>query len=406
MKIKIEKSTASGTIKAPPSKSMAHRLLICSGLAKGVSTVSGIAPSEDVLATLDCLEALGARYSVDGDTVTVEGVDLNECKGSRELFCRESGSTLRFFLPMCLMTGSECRLHGSETLLKRPMSVYEDICREQELLFENDGETILVKGPVRAGNYKVKGNISSQFISGLLFVLPLLPGDSTLSITPPIESCSYINLTIQALHTFGVSVCWKDERTLYIKGGQSYAPGGVKVEGDYSNAAFFSALSHIGGNVNVDGLSESSLQGDRVYFKLFDMIDRGTPTIHISDCPDLGPILFALSACKNGGVFTGTARLKIKESDRAAAMAEELEKFGVSVRVNDDSVVVYPAQFHAPSSELSGHNDHRIVMSLAVMLSACGGVINGAEAVSKSMPDFFDKLKQLGIKVTEYADNQ
>lgn len=406
MKIKIEKSTASGTIKAPPSKSMAHRLLICSGLAKGVSTVSGIAPSEDVLATLDCLEALGAKYSVDGDTVTVEGVDLKECKGSRELFCRESGSTLRFFIPMCLMTGNECRLHGSETLLKRPMNVYEDICREQELLFENDGETILVKGPVRAGNYKVKGNISSQFISGLLFVLPLLPGDSTLSITPPIESCSYINLTIQALHTFGVSVKWKDERTLYIKGGQSYAPGGVKVEGDYSNAAFFSALSHIGGNVNVDGLSESSLQGDRVYFKLFDMIDRGTPTIHISDCPDLGPILFALSACKNGGVFTGTARLKIKESDRAAAMAEELEKFGVSVRVNDDSVVVYPAQFHAPSSELSGHNDHRIVMSLAVMLSACGGVINGAEAVSKSMPDFFDKLKQLGIKVTEYADNQ
>ena len=135
------------------------------------------------------------------------------------------------------------------------------------------------------------------------------------------------------------------------------------------------------------------------------MLSRGVPTIHISDCPDLGPILFALAACKNGGVFTGTARLKIKESDRASAMAQELEKFGICVKVEEDSVVVYPGDFHSPTEPLNGHNDHRIVMSLAVMLTLCGGEILGSEAVSKSFPEFFDILKSIGIKVTEYADN-
>ncbi|MBQ4630102.1 MAG: 3-phosphoshikimate 1-carboxyvinyltransferase [Clostridia bacterium] len=404
MKIKIEKSKAMGIVKAPPSKSMAHRMLICSGLAQGTSVVRGIAPSEDVLATLDCLEALGAKYSVDGDTVTMTGTDAT-LPNSNELFCRESGSTLRFFIPICLMSGSSHVLHGSETLLKRPMSVYEDICKEQGIEFENDGKTIKVGGMLKPGNYRVKGNISSQFISGLIFALPLLDGDSTISIAPPIESCSYINLTIDALSQFGVEAKWTDERTIFIKGNQSYKPGEVSVEGDYSNAAFFDSLNALGGEVTVEGLSENSLQGDRVYSKYFEMLKRGTPTIHISDCPDLGPVLFALAACKNGGVFTGTARLKIKESDRAASMAQELEKFGVSVKVNDDSVVVYPADFHEPNEVLNGHNDHRIVMSLACMLTLTGGEINGAEAVSKSMPNFFETLKQIGIKVKEIADN-
>lgn len=404
MRVRINKSIPQGRITAPPSKSMAHRLLICSGLSEGTSVVHGIAQSEDVMATLDCLAALGASYSVHADTVTIKGINPFKAAPAT-LYCRESGSTLRFFIPMCLMSGNEYTLYGSETLLKRPMSVYEDICREQQLCFESNGSFISLKGSIKSGNYKVKGNISSQFISGLLFALPLLEEDSTISIAPPIESCSYINLTIAALSQFGVDVKWSDERTLYIKGGQRYAPREVSVEGDYSNAAFFAALNFIGGDVAIDGLSEDSLQGDRVYGRLFDMLSRGTPTIHISDCPDLGPILFALAACKNGGIFTGTARLKIKESDRAAAMAQELEKFGVSVRVEEDSVVVYPAQFHAPSSVLCGHNDHRIVMSLAIMLTLTGGEIDGSEAVAKSMPDFFERLRKIGIEVEEYANN-
>ena len=404
MRVKIDPSVPSGTITAPPSKSMAHRMLICSGLATGTSVVRGIAPSEDVLATLDCLSALGASYTIDDDTVTITGINPAKSPAA-ELFCRESGSTLRFFVPVCLMSGNEYTLHGSDTLLKRPMSVYEDICDEQGIAFEKNASSIRLSGCLQAGKYRVKGNISSQFISGLLFALPLLQSDSTITIAPPIESCSYINLTIQALSKFGVEVKWADERTLYVKGGQHYAPREVSVDGDYSNAAFFAAMNFMGGDVTIAGLSEESLQGDRVYDKLFDMLSRGTPTVHISDCPDLGPVLFALAACKNGGVFTGTARLKIKESDRAAAMAQELEKFGVSVRVDDDSVVVYPASFHAPTEPLQGHNDHRIVMALSIMLTLTGGEICGSEAVSKSMPDFFDALQSLGIKVTKYADN-
>lgn len=404
MRVKIDPSIPQGTIAAPPSKSMAHRLLICSGLASGTSVVHGIAPSHDVLATLDCLSSLGASYTVDNDTVTITGINPASSPAA-ELYCRESGSTLRFIVPVCLMSGNEYTLHGSDTLLKRPMSVYEDICREQDIMFQNDGASIRLAGCLKAGKYRVKGNISSQFISGLLFALPLLESDSTITIAPPIESCSYINLTIHALSQFGVEVKWSDERTLYIKGGQHYAPREVSVEGDYSNAAFFAAMNFMGGDVTIDGLSKESLQGDRVYARFFDMLSRGTPTVHISDCPDLGPVLFALSACKNGGVFTGTARLKIKESDRAAAMAQELEKFGVSVRVDDDSVVVYPADFHAPTDPLLGHNDHRIVMALSVMLTLTGGEICGSEAVAKSMPDFFEALQSLGIKVTKYADN-
>ncbi len=404
MKVTIEKSSPAGTVVAPPSKSMAHRLLICSGLAAGKSIVHGIAQSEDVLATLDCLKALGAKYTVNGDDVTVTGIGGKSIP-SANLYCRESGSTLRFFIPICLLNGNEFSLHGSETLLKRPMSVYEDICSEQGIYFKNTGDKISLSGKLTPGSYHVKGNISSQFISGLIFALPLLDGDSTISISAPIESCSYINLTIDSLSAFGVKAEWVDERTIYIKGNQCYNASEVNVEGDYSNAAFFDALKALGGNVSVTGLSDKSLQGDRFYPKYFDMICRGTPTIHISDCPDLGPVLFALAACKNGGVFTGTARLKIKESDRGAAMASELEKFGVSVKVDEDSVVVYPADFHPPKEILHGHNDHRIVMSLAVMLTLTGGEIDGAEAVAKSMPNFFDELKKLGIKVMENADN-
>lgn len=400
----IEKAVAQGKVIAPPSKSMAHRLLICSGLSRGTSVVKGIALSEDVKATLDCLEALGAKYKIENDTVTIEGIDIEKAN-SATLLCRESGSTLRFFIPLCLISGKDYTLKGSETLLGRPLSVYEDIFKEQGLYFKNDGSTVSVKGKLTSGSYRVKGNVSSQFISGLLFVLPLLKEDSTITIAPPIESCSYINLTISALSQFGVCVKWTDERTLYIKGGQSYIPQNVSVEGDYSNAAFFEALNILGGDIKIEGLSEDSLQGDKVYNKFFEMLSRGTATIHISNCPDLGPILFAIAACKNGGVFTGTERLKLKESDRAASMAEELQKFGVSVRVEKDSVVVYPVDFHPPRCALWGHNDHRIVMSLAVMLTLTGGKIEGAEAVSKSMPDFFEKLRSVGIEVTEYADN-
>jgi 3-phosphoshikimate 1-carboxyvinyltransferase len=295
------------------------------------------------------------------------------------------------------MNGQKVVFTGSETLLKRPLDVYKSICDKQNIVFNNDGKQLTIEGELSGGDYKIPGNISSQFISGLLFALPLLEGDSTINIVPPIESLSYINLTIQALGEFGVDVKWVDERTIYIKGNQRYLPHEVWVEGDYSNAAFFAAMDHLAGDVEITGLNEKSIQGDRVYKRLFEQLLKGTPAINISDCPDLGPIMMAFAAAKSGGVFTGTRRLKIKESDRGAAMAEELSKFGVSVKVEEDTIVVYPIDFHKPEVALEGHNDHRIVMSLCVLLMLTGGSIRGIEAVNKSMPDFFEKLEQLGV---------
>ena len=255
--------------------------------------------------------------------------------------------------------------------------------------------------PFQGGIYSVPGNISSQFISGLLFALPTAESDSTIKISSPIESRSYIELTIDALNKFGVFVRWLDEYTIHIPGKQKYTPKQICVEGDYSGAAFPEALNLFGGNVQINGLNPTSIQGDKIYHKYFEMLTRGTPSIHIGDCPDLGPILFAIAAAKSGGIFTGTKRLKIKESDRAATMTEELEKFGTTSTVYEDSVVIYPAKFQAPKVPLCGHNDHRIVMALSILLTLTGGEIDGAEAVKKSYPSFFEDLSALGIKVKE-----
>jgi 3-phosphoshikimate 1-carboxyvinyltransferase len=402
MRVRIKPAHAAGSIKAPPSKSMAHRLLICAAMCDGVSRVHGISSCEDVLATLDCLAALGIKTEREGDTVTVYGKNLREVTPSDTLRCRESGSTLRFMIPPAMLSGKSTVFYGSESLMRRPMSVYERLFAESSLTYISDGESIVVRGPLTGGEYTVVGNVSSQFISGLLFALPSAVGESRIHITPPIESRSYIELTISALRKFGVTAIWEDDYTLYIPGEQKFTAGEVTVEGDYSGAAFPDALSLFGGEVTVEGLDPASIQGDRIYKRYYEMLSRGIPTVHIGDCPDLGPILFAVAAAKFGGIFDGTRRLKIKESDRAAAMAEELSKFGASVRVYDDTVVVYPSEFHAPSSILHGHNDHRIVMALAVLLTVTGGEIEGAEAVAKSYPAFFDDLRSLGIEVECY----
>lgn len=399
MRVVISPARAVGRIKAPPSKSVAHRLLICAALADGVSVIRGISDSEDVAATLDCMASLGIRSERVDDDVTVYGIGAKRIKPIDTLPCRESGSTLRFFIPIALSSGKCATFTGAPSLLSRPMTVYENMCAQMGYGFVSDEKSITVKGPLKSGEYSVVGNVSSQFISGLLFALPTLSGNSRISITPPIESRSYIELTLEALSKFGVKVIWEDEHTLFIEGGQKYRPTELSVEGDYSGAAFPDALNLFGGDVQIDGLDPESIQGDKVYKRYYEQLLRGVPSIHIGNCPDLGPILFALAAAKHGGIFTGTRRLKIKESDRAEAMAEELRKFGAAVTVGEDRVVIFPANFHKPTEPLYGHNDHRIVMSLAILLSTLGGEIVGAEAVRKSYPEFFEHLISLGIGV-------
>ncbi len=399
MNVTLKPSIARGIVAAPPSKSMAHRLLISAALSEGESVIHGISGSQDILATLDCLRTLGADCQQTGNTVRVRGIDPRKATPQEALCTRESGSTLRFLIPIAWLSGNAVTLHGAPSLMARPMEIFSQISREKSLQFEQNGQDILVRGPLVAGEYRVAGNVSSQFISGLLFALPLTDGDSVIRITPPVESRSYLDLTVSALRAFGVQVEWSDAYTLSIRGNQSYHATELTVEGDYSNAAFLDAFHWIGGEVSVEGLREDSLQGDRVFRRYFAALDEGMPTLSIGDCPDLGPILFTLAAMKNGAIFTETRRLRIKESDRVATMARELAKFGAELTVGEDRVCVHPAVLHAPTEPLEGHNDHRIVMSMAVLASRFGGQILGAEAVAKSYPDFFDVLRSLGVDV-------
>ncbi len=399
MKIKIEKGIARGTVCAPPSKSMAHRLLICAGLSDGECVVHGISDSEDMLATMDWLRALGVQCEKDGETVRVAGIDIRRAAAPKQLNCRESGSTLRFFIPIALMTGMETVLAGSRRRMERPLSVYEDLFLQRGIGFRKTEREIKICGNLQSGDFELDGNVSSQFVTGLLFALPLLDGDSRIVLRPPVESRSYIDMTLSALKLFGIEAGWQEENVLYIKGNQHYRAGEVFVEGDYSNAAFFAALNLLGGQVKIENLREDSLQGDRIYEELFEKLKRPGAEIDLSDCPDLGPVLFAAAAAKHGGKFTGTSRLKIKESNRGEAMAEELQKFGVTAEVLEKEVFISGQGLRKPEECLDGHNDHRIVMSEAVLLTQTGGIIDGAEAVAKSFPDFFQKLASLGIEV-------
>ena len=396
----IEKGTAYGRVEAPPSKSVSHRYLICGALSGG-SVIENVAFSEDIKATLNCLGALGAEYEIDGGTVKIGGISPDKAVKCAELFCNESGSTLRFLIPLCLLFGQKITLKGTQRLMSRSLAVYKEMCLSQGIEFTEDKESVTVCGKLTAGKYSVRGDVSSQFISGLMFALPLLPDDSIIDITGALESGSYLGMTVKALAEFGVRISRTDEHTIFIKGNQTYKPRTLRVEGDYSNAAFFEAFNSVGGNVAVAGLKKDTCQGDAVYRKLFGKLVRGCPEIDISDCPDLAPVLMAVAAANNGVKLIGTHRLKIKESDRGAAMAEELAKFGCNTEVWENEITVHPRALKTPELPLSGHNDHRIVMALSLLCSITGGSIYGAEAVNKSFPDYFRKLASLGIKVEE-----
>lgn len=399
MQVNINPSKLKGKIMAPPSKSMAHRLLICAGLSNGESTVSGISFSKDITATLNCLKALGASYKTENDKIIIKGVNPATYSGKEILNCNECGSTLRFMIPICLTGSSEIKLTGSPVLMARPLGIYEDIAKNQNLGFNISNDILSVSGPLSAGNYKISGNISSQFVSGLLFSLPLLKEDSTLEIIPPIESKPYIDMTLEALSLFGINIEEKDENIYFIKGNQSYKSAIVNVEGDYSNAAFLEAFNLIGSEVEVLGLNPESLQGDKAYYEMFYKLKNSFCTFDIADCPDLAPVLFSVAALCHGGKFTGTKRLKWKECNRGVAMKEELSKCQIKLDIAENEIIVHKGTVKAPTDIISSHNDHRIAMAMTVVLSRVGGIIDGAEAVNKSYPDFFDNFKKLGGEV-------
>lgn len=403
MRAVFKPSRAKGTVAAPPSKSMGHRLLLCAGLSGGPCTVTGISESQDMLATLDCLAAMGVAYTREGDAVTLRGGDVFSSP-KEPVSCRESGSTLRFFIPLFLLGREKVTLTGSGRLMERPLDIYQTLCRERTLLFGREEDRLYIRGPLQPGLFSLPGDVSSQFVTGLLYALPLLEAGSVLSLIPPVASRPYIEMTRQAQAQFGVVSHWTDENTLRIPGGQRYQPRDAQVEGDWSNAAFLEGFSLLDGEVTVTNLIEDSLQGDKIYREYYKMLQNGCPTLDIQQCPDLGPVLMALAAAGQGATLTGTARLKIKESDRGAVMAEELAKLGVCCRVEEDTIFVPGGQLRAPTESLFGHNDHRVVMALSLLLSRLGGEICGAQAVSKSFPDFFRRIRALGIEVNCYED--
>ncbi len=385
--MKITPFKLKGEIKAPPSKSMAHRNLICGAFSEK-SLIKNVAFSEDISATLDALKALGTKVEVSGDTVSLGGLGTGEIT---PCFCaRESGSTLRFMLPICATLSRDIKITGSKRLFARDLSAFEEFSSRYNIHFEKGEDFAVVRGNLKAGEYEIDASLSSQFISGLLFALSFVKGKSEIKLKGKIESRPYIDLTVKALSDFGVEV--KFEKDVLKIESNGFEGREMQVEGDYSNAAFLDAFNFLKSEIRVLGLDENSLQGDKVYKELF--LSLGKKPIDLSDCPDLAPVLFALAATVGECEFVGTKRLKIKESDRAFAMKEELSKFGVNVLVEENRVIVYGGKIHAPSEVLSSHNDHRIVMALTLLLSLTGGEIEGTAAVEKSYPDFFEVIEK------------
>lgn len=401
MKVKILPSKTSGEVSAPPSKSFAHRYLIGSVLSRGKCVIKNIADSDDISATLSCIEQLGGSVTKDGNIVTV--IPTNEKQIENAVFdCKESGSTLRFFIPVVLATGAKnCTFSGSERLLARGIKEYEKLFENSDVKIKSDEKSIEVNGTLSAGNYEISGEVSSQYTTGMLFALSVLDGKSTLKITGNAESRAYVDMTIKVLKDFGADIAEPEKNFFEINGKGRLSPGEFTVEGDWSNAAFLIALSRLVGRISVSELNENSVQGDRFSSVAFNALDGENAEIDLKDCPDLAPILFAYAAYKNGGKFINTRRLRVKESDRANVMAEELKKFGANVKVYENSVEIEKTQLKPPIVPLCGHNDHRIVMALSVLAAVFGAEIDGAEAVNKSYPDFFRVIKKAGVNVYE-----
>lgn len=412
MLARIQPSRLQGSVTVPPSKSMAHRALLCAGLAAGTTQIQGILPSQDMEATCRALTALGASIVRQGSLARVQGVAGRPKAPQGPVDCGESGSTLRFLIPAFALASAPARLTGRGRLPQRPLGPYGAIFHGQGLPFAQDETGVSFQGPLAPGDYTLPGDVSSQFISGLLFALPLLPGDSHIRIQPPFESRGYVNMTLQVMDAFGVQAAFLDGLTLRVPGNQRFtAPAApFLVEGDDSQAAFFLTLDAILGDVSVAGLSLRSIQGDRVMGEILARCGHvpGQPprplapfVADLGDCPDLGPILMTLGLfCQGESRLLNAGRLRLKESDRGTAMAQELSKLGGQASLAGDEIRIRQSRLR-PGPALSSHGDHRIAMALAV--AALGARIpadiQGAEAVEKSYPDFWKDLAAIGARV-------
>ncbi len=413
----IKPSKLKGTIKAPPSKSLSHRAIICASLCsgKGESIIDNVILSEDIKATIAGMTNLGAQTELAEDDKTYK-VRIKKEKDAVEaahINCMESGSTLRFLIPLGLVLSNECTFTGSGKLVERPLDVYYKIFDEQKIEYKTAGGCLplSVRGSLTGGNYEVSGNVSSQFISGLLFALPLLQGDSVIKIKGSLESRGYVDLTLDMLSKFKIDIENNDYREFKIKGNSQYIPTSYTVEGDLSQAAFFLAAHEIGNDLKCTGIDHNTKQGDKEIlniierYKSIDKYSKEEFIIDASQIPDLVPILAVLAALKDGVTtrIINAERLRIKESDRLKAMSVEMNKLGANITELRDGLLIKGLSSLKGNAAVSSWNDHRIAMSLAIAATKCEKEITLEDytAVNKSYPSFWSDYKTLGGSINE-----
>jgi 3-phosphoshikimate 1-carboxyvinyltransferase len=407
MNVTITPAKLHGSITPPPSKSQAHRLIIAGALAQGQSVISNVALSQDIEATLACMKALGAGAQVDGSAVTISGVGTRRTPSGSplpHLDCGESGSTLRFLIPVALAVAGGAAFTGRGRLLSRPQQPYADLFAEKGISFTQESQVITASGNLNPGTYSLPGDVSSQFVTGLLYALPLLDGDSDIVLTSPLESKGYVDMTLLALAAFGVQA-QETERGYHIPGSQVYRAASLSVESDYSQAGFYFAMNGVGNDLDVQGLNEHSAQGDRVIVPYSQALRApGEVTLDVSQCPDLVPPLAAQAALRGAGHVThlvGAARLRIKESDRLATVTQVLNAMGSQVEEHPDSLTITGSDVLRGGVTVDSFNDHRIAMMAAVAATGCERpvTITGAQCVAKSYPNFWEDYEALGGRV-------
>ena len=389
MNLTVTPSRLSGTVAPPPSKSQAHRYLIAAALAGEGAAVRNLADSQDIQATRRCMSELKTF-----------------CNCLPRLDCGESGSTLRFLIPAALVLRGGGTFTGRGRLMERPQTPYFDLFNEKGIHYRQENGVLTVEGRLPPGVFRLPGNVSSQFVTGLLYALPLLEGDSEIQLTTALESRGYVEMTLEALRAFGVEARWAGESALSVPGGQRYVPADVRVEGDWSQAAFWLAANCLGSDITLTGLNGSSTQGDRAIGHYARMLSEpGDREIDVSGCPDLAPPLAAMAAVRQGTVrLVNAGRLRIKESDRLTAIAAVLNTLGACVEEFPDSLAIHGREGLAGGCRVSCRNDHRIAMMAAIAATRCREPVTllGAECVAKSYPDFWEHYRLLGGAADEY----
>lgn len=407
--IRITPHPLNGRVTPPVSKSDAHRAIICAALANGESRIGPITYSADIKATLRCLESMGALIKADGDHLLIKGGCFNN---KAHLDCGESGSTLRFLLPVAAALGISATFSGEGRLPERPIDILLNLLSEHGVTSDKEKLPLTLSGRLSEGEYRLPGDISSQYVTGLLLALPLLYKESRITLTTPLQSSGYVDMTLRTMERFGVKIEETADGYL-IDAASGYLAGDYRIEGDWSSAAFPIAAAAIGGEIEICSVSKDSSQGDKLAAEIFAqlganieqsqnslIVKKGELTgisVDASEIPDMVPAIAAAAAFAKGNTLIhSAARLRIKESDRLSAVKNALENVGISIEETHDSLLIHGGK---PSGgRIDGCNDHRIVMAFSVLGAYASGevFITDSEAVAKSYPSFFDDFRKLG----------